>query len=46
MVQTIPGFRFRAKKEQLETIEEILPESPGHDLALNVLYVPYSLDEY
>ena len=37
-------YRFRAKTKQLETVEGLLPESQGQNLALTVLYVPYSLD--
>ena len=37
------GFmsRYRANREQLQGL---VPESPGQNLALTVLYVPYSLD--
>ena len=38
------AFRFRAEREQLETFEALLPKSQGQNLALTVLYVPYSLD--
>ena len=38
------AHRFRAKREQLEILEGISPESRGQDLALTVLYVPSSLD--
>ena len=37
--------RFRAKREhQLKRFEGMLPESPGQNLVLTVLYVSYSLD--
>ena len=35
-----PQHRFRAKREQLKSLQGLLPEN----LALNVVYVPYSLD--
>jgi len=37
-------YRFRAKREQLEIFEGLLPERRGPNLALTVLYVPDSLD--
>ena len=36
--------RFRMKREQLILLWGLLPESQGHNLALTVLHVPYSLD--
>ena len=36
--------RARAKREQLERFSGLLSESQGQNLALNVLYVPDSLD--
>ena len=36
--------RFRAKREQLKRVQGLLPERSGQNLALTVLYVPYSLD--
>jgi hypothetical protein len=33
-----------AKTEQLDRFCGLLPERQGHDLAVTVLYVPYSLD--
>ena len=38
------SHRCRAKREQLQGVQELLPESQGHDLAVTVLYVPCSLD--
>ena len=35
--------RFRAKREQLKCLYGRLPVSQGQNLALTVLYVPYSL---
>ena len=35
--------RVRAKRAQLHRFQGLLPESQGHNLALTVLYVPYSL---
>ena len=39
----VPLHRFRAKREHLGRVQGLLPESQGHNLALTVLYVPYSL---
>jgi len=36
--------RFRAKSEQLQRFKGLLPEGHGQNLALTVLYVPYSLE--
>ena len=36
--------RFRAKMVDLKTLFGVFSESQGHNLALTVLYVPYSLD--
>ena len=36
--------RVRAKREHLQIFHGFLPESQGQNLALTVLYVPYSLD--
>ena len=36
--------RFRAKREQLEWVKGLYPESQGQNLALTVLHVLYSLD--
>ena len=36
--------RFRAKREQLERVHGLLPESQGQNLALTVLYVLWSRD--
>ena len=36
--------RFRAKREQLQTVSGLLPEGRGRNLALTVLCVPCSLD--
>ena len=41
--QSVPLNRFQARREQLESFLGLLPEGQGHNLALNVLYVPYSL---
>jgi len=41
---TVLASRFRAKREQLEIFQGFLPESHGHDPALAVLCVTYSLD--
>jgi hypothetical protein len=38
------GDRCRAKREQPETFEGLLPENRGQNLALTVLHVPYSRD--
>jgi len=40
-----PGvlYRFLAKREHLLRIKGLLPESQGHNMALTVLHVPYSL---
>ena len=38
------GTRFRAKREQTETVRGLLPESHGQNLALAISYVPYRLD--
>ena len=38
-----PGSRFPAKMEQ-QIFDVTVPEIHGHDLALTVLHVPYSLD--
>jgi len=38
------GHRFRAKIDQHITFYGLWPASPGHNLALAVLYVPCSLD--
>ena len=38
-------YRFRAKREHLERFEGLSPERQGQNLALNVLHVPYSLDD-
>ena len=38
------AVRFRARRGQLETLEGLLPDSQGQNLALTVLYMPYSLD--
>ena len=35
------GVHFRAKREQLKRFQVLLPESQGHNLAVNVLHVPY-----
>jgi len=35
---------FRAKRVQLKRFDAVLTESQGHNWALNVLYVPCSLD--
>ena len=35
--------RFRGKRERLKLLQGILPHSQGQNLALTVLYVPYSL---
>ena len=35
---------FRAKREQLKSFSGLAPESQGQNLALTVLYLPYSLD--
>ena len=37
-------FRSQAKREQLNWFQGRVPESQGHNPALTVLYVPYSLD--
>ena len=37
-------FRFQAKKEHLARFKRHLPGGQGQNLALTVLYVPYSLD--
>ena len=42
--RSLPGNRFRAKREQLLRVEGLLPEGQGQILALTVLYVPSSLD--
>jgi len=34
----------RAKREQLKRLEGLLPDSQGRNLALALLFVPYSLD--
>ena len=42
-----PGIhlvRFRAKRKPLKGFEGLLRKGQGQDLALTVLYVPYSLD--
>ena len=39
-----PTYRFRAKMEQLEGFEGLLPGSQGQNLASTVLCVPSSLD--
>jgi len=39
----LPG-RCRAKREQLERFQGLLPEGQGQKLALTVLFVPSSLD--
>ena len=36
--------RFRAKRDQLATIQGLLHESQGQNLALTVSFAPYSLD--
>ena len=36
--------RFRAKREHLQGVEGLLPESQGQNLAVTVLDVPRSLD--
>ena len=36
--------RFRAKREHLKPVQELLPVSQGRNLALTVLCVPFSLD--
>jgi len=33
--------RFRAKRERPTTLQGLLPESQGRNLAVTVLYVPY-----
>ena len=40
----VAGGRFRAKRKHPERVRGLLPESHGHNLALAVLYVPYSLE--
>ena len=39
-----PGYRLRAKREQLNKFQGLLTERHGQDLAFTVLYAPYSLD--
>jgi hypothetical protein len=41
---TFEQDRFPAKKEQLKLLQGLLPEIQGQNLALTVLYVPYSLE--
>jgi hypothetical protein len=36
--------RFRAKRTQLKPFEGLSPEIQGHNLAVTVLHVPFSLD--
>jgi len=36
------GFRPRARREQLERFEGLLPQSQGQHLAVTVLHVPFS----
>jgi len=38
------GGRFRAKTEQFQRVSGLLPERPGQNLALTVVFVPNSLD--
>ena len=38
------GYRFRAKREQSKTFQELLSKSQGQNLALTVACVPCSLD--
>jgi len=38
-----PCGRFRAKMEHLKEFQVLLPESQGQNMALTVVYVPYSL---
>ena len=38
------GNPFRANREVVKRVPEPLAESQGQNLALTVLYVPYSLD--
>ena len=38
------GIRLQSNKEQLERVSGLLPGSQGQNLAMTVLYVPYSLD--
>ena len=40
----VDSARFRAKREQLEMFQGLMPESKGQNLALTVLFVLYSLD--
>ena len=42
LMSEVPLYHFRAKQEQLETFERLSPESPGQNLAMTVLHVPYS----
>jgi hypothetical protein len=35
--------RFRAKRKQLKRVSGLFPESQGHILASNILFVPSSL---
>jgi len=37
-----PAFRFRPKREQLQTFKGLLSESHGQNLALTVFHVPVS----
>ena len=39
-------IRFRAKREPLSRFKGISPTSHGHNLAITVVHVPYSLDTY
>ena len=38
------GYRFQGNRGQLERFYGLLPENQGQNLAVTVLYVPYSLD--
>ena len=45
LMSEVPSyFRSRAKREQLDRYQGLLPESQGKNLAVTFLYVPCSLD--
>ena len=43
-LEHVKQVRSRAEKEKLRWLHRLLPERQDQNLALTVLYVPYSLD--